>query len=72
MRRERVIKSRDESVVMVRPFTMVPNVIELSYYSNVLLSHFVLDSVVGECQSQSCHNVTSSDIIGVITSRKIS
>ncbi|PNF43320.1 Glycerol-3-phosphate acyltransferase 1, mitochondrial [Cryptotermes secundus] len=46
VRRERVIKSRDESVVMVRPFTMVPNVIELSYYSNVLLSHFVLDSVV--------------------------
>lgn len=48
MRRERVVKERDEPFVMVRPFTMVPNVIELSYYSNAVLSHFVLDSVVGE------------------------
>lgn len=46
VRRERVIKSRGEPVVMVRPFTMLPNVIELSYYSNVLLSHFVLDSII--------------------------
>jgi len=48
VRRERVLKNGDEPVVMVRPFTMVPNVIELSYYSNTLLSQFVLDSVVGE------------------------
>jgi hypothetical protein len=48
---ERVIKNKDEPIVMVRPFTMVPNVIELSYYSNVLLPHFVLDSVVGEFNS---------------------
>jgi len=49
VRRERVLKDGDEPVVMVRPFTMVPNVIELSYYSSALLSQFVLDSVVGEC-----------------------
>jgi hypothetical protein len=49
VRRERVLKSGDDPVVMVRPFTMVPNVIELSYYSSALLSQFVLDSVVGEC-----------------------
>jgi len=46
VRRERVLKDGDEPVVMVRPFTMVPNVIELSYYSSALLSQFVLDSVV--------------------------
>jgi hypothetical protein len=45
---ERVIRDGDEPVMMVHPFTVVPNVIELSYYSNVLLPHFVLDSVVGE------------------------
>lgn len=54
MRRERVLKNGDEPVVLVRPFTMVPNVIELSYYSSALLSQFVLDSVVGECN---CHPV---------------
>lgn len=48
VRLERVIRDGDEPVMMVRPFTAVPNVIELSYYSNVLLPHFVLDSVVGE------------------------
>ncbi|KDR22088.1 Glycerol-3-phosphate acyltransferase 1, mitochondrial [Zootermopsis nevadensis] len=46
VRRERVLKEGGEPVVMIRPFTMVPNVIELSYYSNALLSHFALDSVV--------------------------
>jgi hypothetical protein len=51
VRRERVLTNEDEPVVMVRPFTMVPNVIELSYYSSALLSRFVLDSVVGECDS---------------------
>jgi hypothetical protein len=49
VRRERVLTNGEEPVVMVRPFTMVPNVVELSYYSSALLSQFVLDSVVGEC-----------------------
>ncbi|XP_069690176.1 glycerol-3-phosphate acyltransferase 1, mitochondrial isoform X3 [Periplaneta americana] len=46
VRRERILKDNAEPFVMVRPFTMAPNVIELSYYSNALLSHFVLDGVV--------------------------
>lgn len=46
VRRERVLTNGEEPVVMVRPFTMVPNVVELSYYSSALLSQFVLDSVV--------------------------
>lgn len=29
-----------------KPVTMVPNVIELSYYSNSLVPHFALDSIV--------------------------
>jgi len=36
---------------------MVPNVIELSYYSSALLSQFVLDSVVGECNCGLVHAV---------------
>ncbi|PSN51272.1 hypothetical protein C0J52_11784 [Blattella germanica] len=46
VRRERVTKPGEEPTIMIRPFVMVPNVIELSYYSNMLLSHYVLDSVV--------------------------
>uniref|UniRef100_A0A0A9Z0H8 Glycerol-3-phosphate acyltransferase 1, mitochondrial n=2 Tax=Lygus hesperus TaxID=30085 RepID=A0A0A9Z0H8_LYGHE len=33
--------------VFVKPVTILPNVIELSYYANAVLPHFALESVVG-------------------------
>lgn len=29
-----------------KPVTTIPNVIELSYYANSLVSHFVLDAII--------------------------
>lgn len=33
-------------VVAIRPVSILPNVIELSYYSNTMLLHYVMDSVI--------------------------
>lgn len=32
--------------IFIKPITMIPNVIELAYYSNTLIPHFVLDSIL--------------------------
>lgn len=47
--REKKRKNPDstEYVEVITPVTMLPNVIELSYYSNALLPHFMLEGVVG-------------------------
>lgn len=37
---------RTEVITAIRPVSILPNVIELSYYSNSMLMHYVLDSVV--------------------------
>ncbi|XP_012259911.2 glycerol-3-phosphate acyltransferase 1, mitochondrial isoform X2 [Athalia rosae] len=37
---------RTKVITAIRPVSILPNVIELSYYSNSMLSHYVLDSVV--------------------------
>lgn len=42
---------RNEVITAIRPVSILPNVIELSYYSNSMLVHYVLDSVVGKCTS---------------------
>lgn len=34
------------TVVSIRPISILPNVIELSYYSNTVMLHYVMDSVV--------------------------
>lgn len=39
-------RERDSEGVVITPVTILPNVIELSYYSNVLLPHFILEAVV--------------------------
>ncbi|XP_032686586.1 glycerol-3-phosphate acyltransferase 1, mitochondrial isoform X2 [Odontomachus brunneus] len=44
-------------VTAIRPVSIVPNVIELSYYSNTILVHYVMDSIIitalyAELQSQ--------------------
>lgn len=39
-------KSTD--AVTVKAASNLPNVIELSYYSNTLLMHYVMDSVIGK------------------------
>ncbi|KAJ4426510.1 hypothetical protein ANN_27324 [Periplaneta americana] len=62
VRRERILKDNAEPFVMVRPFTMAPNVIELSYYSNALLSHFVLDGVVDDVRSSRPTTATNEAI----------
>ncbi|XP_039294035.1 glycerol-3-phosphate acyltransferase 1, mitochondrial [Nilaparvata lugens] len=41
-----VKRERDGGKISVYPVTMLPNVIELSYYSNSVLPHFSLDSIV--------------------------
>ncbi|XP_055585348.1 glycerol-3-phosphate acyltransferase 1, mitochondrial [Uranotaenia lowii] len=37
--------------LFIRPVTLVPNVIELAYYSNSLVPHFALDSIIVTCAS---------------------
>lgn len=34
------------SQIFYKPVTMIPNVIELAYYSNSLVPHFALDSIM--------------------------
>jgi len=35
-------------VIAIRPVSILPNVIELSYYSNTMLLYYVMDSIVGK------------------------
>ncbi|XP_046667769.1 glycerol-3-phosphate acyltransferase 1, mitochondrial isoform X4 [Homalodisca vitripennis] len=44
-----VRRERTGSGVVVTPVTILPNVIELQYYSNGLMPHFVLEAVIGTC-----------------------
>lgn len=37
---------KSKTVIAIRPVSILPNVIELSYYGNTLLSHYVMDSVM--------------------------
>lgn len=41
-----VTKEKRGAQLFIKPVTMIPNVIELSYYSNSLVPHFALDSIV--------------------------
>lgn len=41
-----VKKEKRNNTVFIKPITMLPNVIELSYYSNSVLPHFILEAVV--------------------------
>ncbi|XP_063239985.1 glycerol-3-phosphate acyltransferase 1, mitochondrial isoform X2 [Bacillus rossius redtenbacheri] len=45
VRRERPVDGATATVT-ITPVTMLPNVIELSYYSNAVTSHYVIDSVL--------------------------
>ncbi|XP_054258874.1 glycerol-3-phosphate acyltransferase 1, mitochondrial isoform X3 [Macrosteles quadrilineatus] len=42
-----VKKERTNDGVMITPVTMLPNVIELQYYSNILIPHFIMEAVIG-------------------------
>ncbi|XP_058811854.1 glycerol-3-phosphate acyltransferase 1, mitochondrial isoform X3 [Topomyia yanbarensis] len=44
-----VTKEKRGTQMFIKPVTMVPNVIELSYYSNSLIPHFAMDSIVITC-----------------------
>uniref|UniRef100_A0A182QUZ3 Phospholipid/glycerol acyltransferase domain-containing protein n=1 Tax=Anopheles farauti TaxID=69004 RepID=A0A182QUZ3_9DIPT len=44
-----VTKEQRNGQLFIKPVVMIPNVIELSYYSNCLLPHFALDSIVVTC-----------------------
>lgn len=35
-------------VIAIHPVSILPNVIELSYYSNTMLLYYVMDSIVGK------------------------
>lgn len=39
-------KERDSNGEIIKPVAMLPNVIELSYYSNTLIAYFAMDAVV--------------------------
>lgn len=41
-----VTKEKRGNQQFIKPVTMVPNVIELAYYSNSLIPHFAMDSIV--------------------------
>lgn len=41
-----VTMERRGAQLFIKPVTMVPNVIELAYYSNSLIPHFTMDSIV--------------------------
>lgn len=41
-----VTKEKRGTQMFIKPVTMIPNVIELAYYSNSLVPHFALDSIV--------------------------
>lgn len=41
-----VTKEKRGAQLFIKPVTMIPNVIELAYYSNSLVPHFALDSIV--------------------------
>lgn len=41
-----VTKEKRAGQMFFKPVTMIPNVIELAYYSNSLVPHFALDSIV--------------------------
>lgn len=41
-----ITKEHRNGQLFVKPVTLVPNVIELAYYSNSLIPHFALDSIV--------------------------
>lgn len=47
-------------VITIRPISMLPNVIELSYYSNSMLPHYVMESAVGKRISRSHKHVSFS------------
>ncbi|XP_049285488.1 glycerol-3-phosphate acyltransferase 1, mitochondrial isoform X3 [Anopheles funestus] len=44
-----VTKEMRNGQLFIKPVVMIPNVIELSYYSNCLLPHFALESIVVTC-----------------------
>ncbi|XP_053671320.1 glycerol-3-phosphate acyltransferase 1, mitochondrial [Anopheles nili] len=44
-----VTKELRNGQTFIKPVVMIPNVIELSYYSNCLLPHFALESIVITC-----------------------
>lgn len=56
-------------VIAIHPVSILPNVIELSYYSNTMLLYYVMDSVVGKIFNAigSFDSVTKSIVIFSVT-----
>lgn len=57
---------KSNSVIAIRPVSILPNVIELSYYSNSMLSHYVIESAIvtalyAELQSQIQDSIAISE-----------
>uniref|UniRef100_A0A6P7G532 Glycerol-3-phosphate acyltransferase 1, mitochondrial isoform X1 n=1 Tax=Diabrotica virgifera virgifera TaxID=50390 RepID=A0A6P7G532_DIAVI len=51
---------------IVKPIAILPNVIELSYYSNTLVTHFALESVIAiaiDAMDHSSGNVVQQDLV---------
>lgn len=38
-------------VIAIRPVSILPNVIELQYYSNTVLLYYVMDSIIGKIKN---------------------
>lgn len=43
---EMITSEKRNGQQFIKPVTTIPNVIELSYYANSLVSHFVLDAII--------------------------
>lgn len=39
-------------IIAIRPISILPNVIELSYYSNTMLLYYIMDSIVGKTHEE--------------------
>ncbi|CAH1099944.1 unnamed protein product [Psylliodes chrysocephalus] len=59
-------KEKHNNEDIIKPIAILPNVIELSYYSNTLVTHFVLESVIAiaiEAIDKSSGNVIHQELV---------
>uniref|UniRef100_U5EQV3 Putative mitochondrial glycerol-3-phosphate acyltransferase gpat n=1 Tax=Corethrella appendiculata TaxID=1370023 RepID=U5EQV3_9DIPT len=52
-----IIKERRGHQLIYKPITMIPNVIELAYYSNMLIPHFALQSILVITATMLCRKI---------------
>lgn len=64
-----VTKEKVNNKDLIRPVVILPNVIELTYYSNTLLAHYALECIVAaaiEVMDKSSGSVIHQDLVSNI------